>query len=177
MPETSTDGPDKSELEYYVERFNRFGVEFMVIGGQAANLLGSDRPTFDVDLCYRRSPDNLERLAACLRDLNVTLRNAPPDLPFQIDARSLALGANFTFSTELSSLDVLGHVEPIGDYDALLPNAETGEVAGEPVTVIGLDDLIRIKEHIARQKDRDALVELLAIKRLRAESSDGKPGS
>ncbi|MEM1212151.1 MAG: hypothetical protein AAGI68_07615 [Planctomycetota bacterium] len=170
MPDSNTNEPDSSELEHYIQQFNRFSVEFIVIGGQAANLLGSDRPTFDVDLCYRRTPDNLERLAACLRDLNVTLRNAPPDLPFQIDAMSLALGTNFTFNTRISKLDILGHVEPIGSYDDLLPNAESGEVAGMPVRVIALDDLIRIKEHIARQKDRDALVELLAIKRLREQT-------
>ena len=39
------------------------GVEFIVVGGQAEALMGSARVTYDVDLCYRRTPQNLERLA------------------------------------------------------------------------------------------------------------------
>ncbi|MCZ6793871.1 MAG: hypothetical protein O7J95_09705 [Planctomycetota bacterium] len=82
------------------EHLERHGVEFMVIGGQAAALLGSPLPTFDVDLCYRRTKDNLQRLAEALQELRPTLRGAPGDLPFRLDAESLALGANFTFNTD-----------------------------------------------------------------------------
>ena len=35
--------------------------------------------------------------------------------------------------------------------------------------MIGLDDLIRIKRHLARAKDRESLLHLEAIKRLREE--------
>jgi hypothetical protein len=35
--------------------------------------------------------------------------------------------------------------------------------------VIGLDDLIRIKRHINRPKDRESLPQLEAIKRLREQ--------
>src|SRR5215472_8292128 len=95
----------------------RHGVEFLVIGGQAAVLHGSPLPTIDVDLCYRRTTENLERLAPALRELHPTLRGAPPDLPFRLDAQSLALGANFTFNTDCGPLDLLGWVEPLGTYD------------------------------------------------------------
>jgi hypothetical protein len=37
------------------------------------------------------------------------------------------------------------------------------------VRVIGLDDLIRIKRHLSRPKDRESLLHLEAIKRLREE--------
>ena len=86
----------------------------MVIGGQAATLLGSPLPTFDIDLCYRRTAENLEHLAAALKELHPTLRGAPPDLPFRLDGRSLALGCNFTFNTDVGPLDLLGWVEPFG---------------------------------------------------------------
>src|SRR5581483_1626343 len=95
------DAPEKPRLLAIAEHLQRHGVEFMVIGGQAATLLGSPLPTFDIDLCYRRTADNLARLAAALKQLHPTLRGAPPDLPFRIDAESLALGSNFTFNTDL----------------------------------------------------------------------------
>src|SRR5438552_11170155 len=123
-------------------------VEFIVIGGQAETFHGSARVTFDADLCHRRTKDNLERLAKALRRMDVHLRNAPPDLPFQLDAQSFALGDNFTFTTKYGDLDFLGHVEPVGGYEELLPNADVGEFEGVAIKVISLDDLIRIKQHI-----------------------------
>jgi hypothetical protein len=65
-------------------------VEFFVVGGQAEWLFGGALPTFDVDLCYRRTRENLKRLAKALGRLKPSLRNAPPDLPFHIDEQSLA---------------------------------------------------------------------------------------
>lgn len=141
----------------------------MVIGGQAAVLLGSPIATFDVDLCYRRARENIARLAEALKDLHPKLRGAPADLPFRLDAESLALGSNFTFETDEGPLDLLGWVEPFGDYDSLLPGSEIVDVAGLPIRTIGLDDLIAIKRHINRPKDRAALLQLEALKRLREE--------
>ena len=78
----------RSALEQISEILVSEGVEFMVIGGQAEWLFGSPRATFDVDLCYRRSRENLTRLANALKTLKPSLRNAPADLPFQIDEQS-----------------------------------------------------------------------------------------
>jgi hypothetical protein len=142
-------------------------VEFVVIGGQAAVLHGSPIPTFDVDLSYRRSGENLHRLAAALKTLNPTLRGAPPNLPFILDAQSLALGSNFTFDTLLGPLDLLGWVEPLGAYDEFVTRVETMNVGGLALQVLSLDDLIAIKRHIGRPKDKAVLVQLEAIQRLR----------
>ena len=130
--------------------------------------MGSPRVTYDVDLCYRRSPDNLEKLATALGTLNLTLRGAPPELKFRLDAQALALGQNYTFEVDGEfPLDFLGYLEPIGSYDELVAHAELVSIGGRPTQVIGLDDLIRIKRHINRPKDRESLLQLEAIKRLR----------
>ena len=42
-------------------------------------------------------------------------------------------------------------------------------VGGRPTRVIGLDDLIRIKRYLGRPKDRESLLQLEAIKRLREQ--------
>src|SRR5438128_1626512 len=135
--------PDASEqtpLEIAAALFARHGVEYIVINGQAENLMGSPRVTYDTDLCYRRSKENLERLAAALRELSPTLRGAPPDLPFKIDAVSLALGSNFTFRTTIGDLDLLGYVEPIGGFDELLASSEEAQLDDAKIRMIGLDD-------------------------------------
>ena len=118
MVETS----DASPLESFCLLLADAGVEFMVIGGQAEALMGSPRVTYDVDLCYRRTPENLERLARVLRTLKLTLRGAPPDLTFRLDARALALGSNFTFEVDGEhALDLLAYLEPVGTYEHLRP--------------------------------------------------------
>lgn len=150
----------------------RHGVKFIVIGGQAEYLFGSPRVTFYVDLCYDRAPDNLQRLASALAELKPTLRGAPPDLAMAFDARALAIGSNYTFDTALGPLDLLGHVEPIGGYADLAKRAGLFDIAGTKVQVIDLHDLIRIKEHTRRAKDKESLLQLYAIRRLREESSD-----
>ncbi|MBI1367484.1 MAG: hypothetical protein GC162_02395 [Planctomycetes bacterium] len=153
--------------------FARHGVEIMIVDGQAEVLFGSPRLTYDVDLCYRRTDENLKRLAGALREIGVTLRDAPPDLPFMIDARTLAMGSNFTFNTPMDPLDLLGWIEPIGDYDALLAHSETWQLSGMNVRTIGLDDLIRVKEHIARAKDSESLHQLRAIREIRRHAEGG----
>jgi hypothetical protein len=160
---------DESNLERIAELFLRHGVDFLVIGGQAETLMGSPRVTYDTDLCYRRDPENLARLVAALREIRPTLRGAPPDLPFILDVQALSSGNNYTFDTTVGPLDLLGWVEPLGTFESLVPNCETYEVGNLIIRTIGLEDLIRIKQHLGRPKDRDSLFQLIAIRKLRNE--------
>jgi len=60
-------------------------------------------------------------------------------------------------------------VEPIGTYEGLLAHAERVMIGGRPTSVIGRDDLIRIKRYLSRPKDRESLLQRETIKRLREE--------
>lgn len=82
------------------------------------------------------------------------------------------MGDNFTFRTDLGDLDLLGFLEPIGGYDELIQRAEVYELEGRNVYAISLDDLIRIKQHISRPKDRDSLLHLLEIKKVREQQGE-----
>jgi hypothetical protein len=144
---------EPSPLERFCAVLAGHGVEFIIVGGQAEALMGSARVTYDVDFCYRRTPENLERLATALLTLHLTLRGAPPDLKFRVDAQALALGQNYTFEVDGEyALDLLSYLEPLGTYEDVLPQTETVTIAGHTVRVIGLDDLIRIKKHLGRPR-------------------------
>jgi predicted nucleotidyltransferase len=91
-------------------------------------------------------------------------------VPLIIDERALALGSNYTFNTPHGKLDLLAWVEPIGDFDAVASHAETYPFHGDTVRTISLEDLIRVKEHIGRSKDRDSLIQLLAIRKAREDT-------
>ena len=172
MQDESTQHP----LLRVAQLLDRHGVEYIVIGGQAEALMGSPRATVDVDLCYSRSRENLVKLSAALTELGVSLRGAPPDLPFRPDVATLAAGLNFTLSTSEGPLDLLGEVEPLGDFDRIASRAETYEIWGRRLRTISLEDLIRVKQHIKRFKDSESLHQLLAIKRVRGEGREDETG-
>jgi hypothetical protein len=81
-------------------------VRFVLIGGVAGAAHGSPSVTQDLDICPERSAENLERLASVLRSLHARLRGAE-DVPFLLDARTLAASDHFTFTTEVGDLDCL----------------------------------------------------------------------
>ena len=62
-----------------LDALQRHRVQFVVVGGFAAQLHGATRQTKDLDLCPAPSEDNLDRLAAALQDLAARLR-LPPEL-------------------------------------------------------------------------------------------------
>jgi hypothetical protein len=130
------------------------GVDFVLIGGLAGGAHGSSYPTFDVDVAYSRDHENLERLAALLRELGATLRGAPPGLPFQLDAKTLEAGGNFTFDTRLGKLDVLAYAPGAPSYDRLRAEGKRVTIEERPVVIASLDHLIGMKEAAGRTKDK-----------------------
>jgi hypothetical protein len=47
------------------------GCEFIIVGGLSAVLHGVPIVTQDLDVCYRRHPDNLTRIAAALQPFHL----------------------------------------------------------------------------------------------------------
>lgn len=140
------------------------GVKFVVIGGLAARVHGSPSITRDIDVCYDRSEKNLARLATVLRRLDATLRNTPKDVPFLLDAVTLAAGGNFSFDTDVGNLDILAVPSGTSGYDDLITDATSVDVGGVEVFVVSLDDLMRMKRAAGRAKDRVELEILSALK-------------
>ena len=138
-------------------------VRYVVIGGFAGRLWGSTLITNDVDICYARDRKNLEALASALREVGATLRGAPPNLPFLLDAKTLEAGDHFTFDTRLGPLDCLGTPQGSQGYLDLIQGATVMEIEGVEVTVAALEDVMRLKRIAGRPKDRAALEILAAL--------------
>jgi hypothetical protein len=139
------------------------GVEFIVIGGVAATAHGSAHVTVDLDIVYRRTPENVARLALALSPLAPYLRGAPPGLPFRFDTETILRGLNFTLVTQAGDLDVLGEATGGGTYEALLSHSELRAVVGLDVRFVDLETLIRLKRAAGRPKDLERIAELEAI--------------
>jgi predicted nucleotidyltransferase len=148
-----------------MQTLQRHDVRFVVIGGVAARLWGSPTMTDDVDICYDRNPANLQRLAAALTELHARLREVDDDVPFLLDATTLAKGQNFTFTTSAGPLDVLGLPAGVKDFTELAVNAAQFDLGdGVVVAVCDLEDLIRMKRAAGRPKDRVELEILGAVR-------------
>ena len=139
-------------------------VEFVVIGGVAANLLGSARITNDLDVCYNPTPENRERLVATLTTWGAYLRGVEPGLPFTLDAHTLRNAPVLTLIGTEGWVDVMDRVAGIGDYDKVLANSITASWEDLAFRIITLDALIAAKRATGRRKDQEALLELEALR-------------
>lgn len=134
----------------------RHAVRFVLVGALAAAAAGAPVVTRDVDVTPQRTPENLERLAAALRELDARLRTIadPAGVTFPVDATALAGGEIWTLVTRFGELDIV--FEPAGTrgFDDLRRDATLLDVGnGLRVLVASLADVVRSKQASGRAKD------------------------
>jgi predicted nucleotidyltransferase len=135
-------------------------VEFVLIGGVAANVHGSARVTYDLDVVYARDDANIARLVAAMRPLQPYLRGAPPGLPFRFDSATVRAGLNFTLTTTAGAVDLLGEVAGGGTFEELKVRSSEAGAYGVRFRCVDLPTLIHLKRAAGRPKDLDAVAEL-----------------
>jgi hypothetical protein len=158
--------PEPLDPETLFRALAEHKVEYVLIGGLAANLYGSPLVTNDADICPSSARDNLERLAAALRDLDARIRTSaePEGLEFARDAESLEHMRMVNMQTRAGDFDI--SFEPGGfarGYDELVEHAVDFTVFGVRVPVAALRDIIASKEAANRAKDQAALPHLYAL--------------
>jgi hypothetical protein len=166
----ASEGPD---LKRITDALARHEVEYLLVGGIAARAYGAQRPTFDVDCVPEPSRENLDRLAAAMRDLHARLRvegltdEEAALLPVQVTGSTLVRMELSTWRTDGGDLDVLADIPDRHgrhlSYPELVGRASKLNLDGIVVRVAALDDVIASKEWADRPKDRDALPELRAL--------------
>jgi len=159
----------ESFFEEVVARLTQAGVEFVVVGGVSAVLQGAPITTRDLDICYRRTPENIRRLVAALAAFAPRPRDFPPDLPFFFDERTIQLGCNFVLVLGSEQLDLLGEMGGIGGYEEIIADVDEMLVAGLQVKVLSLSQLIATKEAAGRPKDLAVLPILRATLELQQQ--------
>lgn len=153
---------------------DRNGVNYVLIGALAARLHGFPRLTAGADITPARDRENVERLAAALRELDakVFTEGIPEGLAFDCSAATLSRAQMWNLVTNAGRLDLA--FEPAGTtgYDDLAAGAERFEAFGIRFLVASLDDIIRSKEAAGRPKDRDDVAMLRTLKARLAFGSD-----
>ena len=142
----------------------RHEVEFIVVGGVCAVLLGAPVATFDVDIVHSRSEQNLDRLSLALEELDAHYRD---HLPRHIRPERVALSepGHHLLATRFGPLYVLGSIGEDDDYPTLLSKSERFQIDQDvSVRTLNLDTLIEVKQKTERPKDRYMLEILRAMK-------------
>ena len=143
------------EAETLFACLDHHGVEYVLIGGLAAVLHGSPLPTVDADICPSLLPENLDRLAAALDELDARVRtpDTPDGIPFPRDAKFLAGIPLLNLVTRAGDLDLSFTPAGTTGFSDLVAHAVRVHIYGVPVSVASLEDVIRSKEAANRPKD------------------------
>ena len=140
-------------------------VEYVMIGGLAAVLRGSPLRTSDMDICPKRSPENLARLARAVQEVGARVRaeDAEDGGPFACDAAFLAGVDLLNLVTKFGDLDISYQPAGTAGFDDLARKAEQFDLDGVVAPVAALEDIIRSKQAANRAKDLAALPTLRTL--------------
>ena len=132
--------------------------------GVAATAHGSARSTLDLDVVYSRQKENLEKLVHALDGHKPYLRGAPAGLPFRFDIETLHAGLNFSLTTALGWIDLLGEIAGGGRYEDLAQHSVVIDAFGVRCRVLDLEALIRAKRAAGRPRDLEVIAELEVLR-------------
>lgn len=142
---------------------NRHHVDYVVIGAFAAIAQGAPlEATQDVDVTPRRGAENLRRLSVALTELDARIRVDDLDegLVFAHDPASLSGVSMLNLTCAAGDFDIV--FAPAGapsGYDDLVENSVVVRVGKVDVAAASIEDVLRSKEEVGREKDaRAALV-------------------
>ncbi len=148
-------------------------VEVVLVGGVAMIVQGVTHDTNDIDLCYRRTAANMERLVRAILPLNPRLRvegltdDEARLLPWHFDVHVLAPMETLTLMTDAGAVDLVATLSGIGDYEAIRDDIVDVDLDGLTMPVLTLRAIISNKRAAARDKDIAALPRIEATLRLR----------
>ena len=147
-----------------LSRLKQHAVEFVIIGGVCGVMHGVPLVTKDLDICCRFSPENLYRIQASVKDLHSYHRLAANRLPLELTDELCSRLKNLYLQTDLGKLDCLGEVAGVGSYEQALKRSVSYRLSYGEFRILDIDALIAAKEAVGRDRDREAVRYLVAIK-------------
>jgi predicted nucleotidyltransferase len=151
------------QFKQAIQALSDSGADFVVIGGVAAMLHGSDRFTSDLDIFYSRAKTNLTRLRDALAPFHPRPRGFPPELPFVWDEATLRNSSVLTLETDIGNVDLLAEVAGLGPYEEIKARAKLADAFGRCVALLDIRSLILVKRTVGRDKDLLVIPELESL--------------
>ena len=129
----------------FLKALNKFGVNYVIIGGHAAIYHGVHRNTGDLDVLIEASVDNGNKLTSSLKSLNLQL----PEISDQEWTSNLVL----SFGFEPDAIDIINY-SPGLTFSDVRQNAVFTTQDSIQVPIIDIRDLIRNKEALNRTGEK-----------------------
>ncbi len=159
-----------------LKRLNEHAVDYVLVGGVAAVVHGSQLVTGDVDICASLDLGNLAKIVAALSGLKAKFRMTPERRPLPLEPEELVGFKNLYLETDLGQLDILSEIAGVGEYSAVDSHAITLDLGGISCRILDLDTLILSKKALGRARDLLAVIELEAIRQgLKSKGAEPEP--
>ncbi len=145
--------PKVADLEALLRALCAARVDYIVVGGAAAVILGSPTTTQVLDIVPAQTPENIERLHALLIELAALVRPVFVGRELRPTAALLAGAGQLNLSTNLGALDVLCRLHDGRGYVELVAHTEQIVDGDLTVRTLNLETLIAVKRAAGRPKD------------------------
>ncbi len=145
-------------------------LRYAVIGGIAVNLHGYNRVTGDLDILLSLTDENVQKFISITKLLNLV-----PRLPVNIEDFAVAqIRTTWIAEKNMKVFSVYNRIDPLEHIDVKIDSPENIEryieqsvrlVAGDvEISVVNIDDLIRLKQESGRERD---LLDIRALRRIK----------
>jgi len=149
------------EVLAFLQALNDQGVKYMLVGGVATAFHGYVRATQDLDLWIQKTDENKEKLINALRIVDVQGAESYRNIPLIPGFSSIKIGEK-GFEADLMEYIKFFTAD---QFDNCYKRARKSKFEGIPFTVIHIDDLIKEKKAVNRDKDKNDVRELEKIKK------------
>ena len=149
---------------------SRFGVDYLLVSGQASVLYQAATFSEDVDLWVRADAGNLQRLRKALAALRARVRSQLTP-PLTLTHARRGHGFHFLLPSVAGpvELDVMGNPPRVAPFRECRARAVPMSTAWGPMPVIAIEDLVEIKK-TRRLRDYDVISNLVRVRLVAAGS-------
>lgn len=162
----------------YEEIFGEFelrGVRYLVVGGMAVNLYGYIRLTMDLDIMVDLSNKNLSKVVDVVEKFGYTPRVPvnPHEFISEEKRNEWIKEKGAVVFTFIDLKKPFKHIDiflsnPI-DFEEAYSRREVMTIGGTKVSIVSIDDLIKMKALTARPRDMEDIHHLERIKALKGK--------
>src|SRR5580704_1759178 len=132
------------ELALVARALNEYGLEAILIGNMAAALHGAPVSTVDIDLFFRKTPRNMQKLKRVAAALEAVILR--PYYP---------VSALFRLQRERDGLqiDFMGHIDGVRSYGGVRGRAREYQVGDQKLLTASLDDIVVDAQAVGSRTD------------------------
>jgi hypothetical protein len=135
-----------SDFRDLLALFNAHGIEYVIVGGYALAFHGAPRFTGDLDILVKPDRENARRILAALDEFGFGSAGLDVD-DFQVPDKVVQLGVPPV------RIDIITSLTGVS-WDEAWADREMGVYTGVEVFYIGIEQFVKNKRSLGRQRDR-----------------------